>query len=355
MDVSGPRAASGAQCVLHTGRRPGTLICIKAPSSEAHAFRYHRVMTTRKARPALHLTLRQLQIFAAVARAGSTTAAAREIALSQSATSAALNELEALLGGKLFNRVGRRLVLNEHGRSMLPQARGLLESARAIESQFGKAGRSTAPQLRIAASTTIGNSVLPKVIAAYRRKEGAAQIAVEIGNTRQVVKAVASFEVDLGFIEGPTTEPQVKVIPWMSDELVIACSPRHPLAARRGKRRRASLQELGEATWLLREPGSGTREVVERVLQPQLHRLRTETDLGSAEAIMEAAAEGLGITCLSRYTVADMVALGRLVVLETTLPALRRTFYLTHHEHRYMSPTLERFIAHCQAAIPKRK
>lgn len=311
-------------------------------------------MTTRKSTPALRLTLRQLQIFAAVARAGSTTAAAKEIALSQSATSAALNELEALLGGKLFSRVGRRLVLNEHGRSMLPQARGLLESARAIESQFGKAGRSSASQLRIAASTTIGNSVLPKVIAAYRRKEDAAQIAVEIGNTRQVAKAVANFEVDLGFIEGPTTEPQVKVLPWMADELVIACSPRHALA-RRAKRRKVSLQELREATWLLREPGSGTREVVERVLQPQLHRLRTETDLGSAEAIMEAAAEGLGITCLSSYTVADMVKLKRLEVLDTALPALRRTFYLIHHEHRYMSPTLERFIAHCKAAIPKRK
>jgi DNA-binding transcriptional LysR family regulator len=91
------------------------------------------------------------------------------------------------------------------------------------------------------------------------------------------------------------------------------------------------------------------------VLQPQLHRLKTETDLGSAEAIMEAAAEGLGITCLSSYTVADMVKLKRLEVLDTALPALRRTFYLIHHEHRYMSPTLERFIAHCRAAMPKRK
>jgi DNA-binding transcriptional LysR family regulator len=329
------------------------LICVKALSCGHDAIRYHLPMTTRKTTPALRLTLRQLQIFAAVARAGSTTAAAREIALSQSATSAALNELEALLGGKLFNRVGRRLVLNEHGRSMLPQARWLLESARAIEREFGRAGRSSAPQLRIAASTTIGNSVLPKVIAAYRRNEDAAQIAVEIANTRQVAKAVANFEVDLGFIEGPTTEPEVKVLPWMRDELVIACSPRHPLAARRGKRRKVSLRELREATWLLREPGSGTREVVERVLQPQLHRLKTETDLGSAEAIMEAAAEGLGITCLSSYTVADMVKLRRLQVLDTALPALRRTFYLIHHEHRYMSPTLERFIAHCMAAIPK--
>jgi DNA-binding transcriptional LysR family regulator len=303
----------------------------------------------------MRLTLRQLQIFVAVARAGSTTAAARDIALSQSATSAALNELESLLGGELFNRVGRRLVMNEQGRSMLPQARWILEAAQDLERQFGKAGRSSAPQLRIAASTTIGNYVLPKMIAAYRRKEDEAQFAVEIANTGQVAKAVADFEVDLGFIEGPTTQPQVTVLPWMTDELVIACSPRHPLArARRAAGRKVSLAQLRQATWLLREPGSGTREVVERVLQPHLHRLRTGTDLGSAQAIMEAAAEGLGITCLSRHAVGDMVRLGRLVVLRTTLPSLRRTFYVIHHERRYLSPTLERFIAHCMAVGRKR-
>ncbi len=315
---------------------------------------------TTPGRPgAQRLTLRQLQTFVAVARAGSTMAAAQEIALSQSATSASLNELEDLLGGKLFNRVGRRLVLNEHGRSMLPQARWLLDGARAIESQFGRAGRSSAPRLRIAASTTIGNWVLPKAIAAYRRKESAARIAVEIGNTRQVAKAVGHFEVDLGFVEGPITELQVKVLPWMSDELVGVCSPRYPLArlhaARSGVRRTISLQELSDATWLLREAGSGTREMVDRVLQPHLHLLKTQTDLGGAEAIMQAASEGLGITCLSRYAVNDMVKLGKLVVLRTALPALRRTFYLVHHERRYMSPTLERFIAHCMAVNRKRK
>ncbi len=303
--------------------------------------------------PAMRLTLRQLQIFVAVARAGSTMAAAQEISLSQSATSASLNELEDLLGGRLFSRVGRRLVLNEHGRSMLPQARLLLDEARTIESRFGKAGRSSSPQLRIAASTTIGNWLLPGVIAAYRRKEDAARIAVDIGNTSQVARAVAQFEVDLGFLEGPTQEPHIEVLPWMTDELVIACSPRHPLA--RAVRRRIPLEELAQATWLLREAGSGTREVVERELQPHLHRLKTETELGSAEAIMQAAAEGLGLTCLSRCTVSDMVKLKRLVLLRTALPPLRRTFYLVHHERRYMSPTLERFIAHCMAFNRKRK
>lgn len=301
--------------------------------------------------PAMRLTLRQLQAFVAVAGSGSTMAAARDIALSQSAVSASLNELEDLLGGKLFDRIGRRLVLNEHGRSMLPQARILLEGARAIEGGLGASGQSAAPRLRIAASTTIGNWLLPAVIASYLRKEGAARIAVEIANTWQVARAVAQFEVDIGFIEGPTQEANIKVVPWREDELVVVCSPRHPLATRRGK---ASLADLAAATWLLREAGSGTREVVERALQPHLHTVKSEIELGATEAIVQAAAEGLGLACLSRWTVNDMVRLKRLTVLRTALPRLTRTFYLVHHERRYLSPTLERFIAHCLATQRKR-
>ena len=298
----------------------------------------------------MRLTLRQLEIFVAVARAGSTIAAAERIALSQSATSAALNELESLLGTQLFNRVGGRLILNEHGRSMLARARLALDAAQGIERDFGGEDGAPAPQLAIAASTTTGNYVLPKLIAAYRRREDA-RFALEIGNTQRVARAVVTFEADLGFIEGPTTEQELELVPWMKDELVVVCSPRHPLAR---ARRKLSFADLGEATWLLREPGSGTREVVEAALLPRLHRLQTAVDLGSAEAIKQAAAEGLGITCLSRFTVADQVKLGRLVVLRTALPKLQRTFYLVRHERRFVTPTLQRFLDFC-LAYPRRK
>jgi DNA-binding transcriptional LysR family regulator len=115
------------------------------------------------------------------------------------------------------------------------------------------------------------------------------------------------------------------------------------------------LADLREATWLLRERGSGTREVVERMLQPHLHELKTDIDLGSAQAIMTAAAEGVGITCLSLHAVRDMVKLKKLVLLRTALPRMRRTFYIIHHEHRFISPTLERFMAHCRAAYRQRR
>lgn len=302
----------------------------------------------------MRLTLRQLRIFAAVATTGSTTAAAASIALSQSATSAALNELESLLGGKLFNRVGGRLVLNEHGRSMLPPALWVLDAVQDIENQFGSEGQPAAPRIRIAASTTTGNYLLPKVIASYSRGAPGALFALDIGNTRQVVRAVAAFEVDLGFVEGPVIEPHIKVLPWTQDELVVVASPRHPLAkSKRGGR--VGLEALREAVWLLREPGSGTREVVEGALLPHLHRLRTGAEFGSAEAIKHAVAEGMGITCLSRHAVADLVETGRLVILPTRIPRIERTLYLIHHERRYLSPTLERFIDTCLAGYRPRR
>lgn len=305
----------------------------------------------RKPESPLHLTLRQLQIFVAVAEAGSTLAAGARIGLSQPATSAALNELEALLGGRLFNRAGRRLVLNEHGRSMLPQARALLDAATGLEQQFGPEGRAVAPRLKLAASITIGNYVLPKVLAAWHREEPGARSTVEIANTPHVARAVASFEVDVGFIEGPTTEAHVEVEPWTRDELLVLAAPGHPLALA-SARRRLGIAALREATWVLREPGSGTREVVERALLPKLHRLRTDTDLASAEAIKHAVAEGMGITVLSRHAVADFLALGRLVVLDTALPPLARTFYMIHPAGRRRSPTLGRFLAVCRATYP---
>ena len=301
---------------------------------------------------ALRLTLRQLQIFVAVARAGSTTAAAAEISLSQSATSAALNELESLLGGKLFNRIGRRLVLNENGRSMLPQARWVLDAAQGIEAQFGRGGKLAAPQIRIAASTTTGNYLLPRVIAAWQRHETAARFTLDIGNTREVIRSVIALDADLGFIEGPTTEPQLHVVPWTRDELVVVASPRHPLA--RG-RRKVSLESLRQARWLLREPGSGTREVVEAALLPHLRRIESSGEVASAEALKEAVAEGAGLACLSRHAVADLVKLRRLVILSSALPRLERDLFLIHHERRYLTPSLQGFIDFALATYRRRR
>ena len=300
----------------------------------------------------MRLTLRQLLIFAAVADSGSTTAAGLKVALSQSATSSALNELEGLLKNRLFDRIGKRLLLNDTGRALLPQARALLDGAAAIERDFGigagaSAATSAPSRLRIGASTTIGNYLLPSLVAGYRGAWPGVHVDATIANTRDISVLVSRFEVDAGLIEGPSHEPDLRTEPWIDDELVIVCSPAHPLLES-DPNRRLSLKTLGQASWLLREPGSGTREAVENALLPHVQQLREEMHFGNTEAIKQAAAAGLGLTCLSRSAVQDLLVLGRLRVVETELPRLSRRFYLIHHARKQFSSTLERFLAYCR-------
>jgi DNA-binding transcriptional LysR family regulator len=294
----------------------------------------------------MRLTLRQLQIFIAVADTGSTTAAGQHVALSQSAISAALNELESLLGARLFDRIGKRLVLNDTGRALLPQARALLDGAQGMEKRFrvGAPEQGLATHLRIGASTTIGNYLLPALVASHLQAAPATDIDVIIRNTTDVAAAVARMEVDLGLIEGPCHERELLVRPWRQDELVIVCAPSHPLV-REDRTARVGIKAMRLQRWLVREPGSGTREAVEHAVLPHLHQWGKPMQLGSTEAIKQAAAAGLGLTCLSLCAVQDLLTLQRLVVVNTTLPRLARYLYLIHHRQKQFSASLDRFVA----------
>jgi DNA-binding transcriptional LysR family regulator len=300
----------------------------------------------------MHITLRQLEIFRAIALTGSTTAAAQSVPLSQSATSTALGEFERSLGARLFDRVGKRLLLNDNGRALLPLALGVLDGAQHIERAFAAGGVNLAADLRLHASTTVGNYLLPRLLSGFRQLLPAARFDVRIGNTLDVVTAVREFSADLGLIEGPCHAPDVVVTPWFEDELVIVAAPDHPLAksaGTRAKRRKLTAAELAHAPWLLREPGSGTREAVELALLPHLENIQPAMTLGSSEAIKNAAAEGLGISCLSRSAVEDLVSTGRLCVLETRLPPLTRRLALIHHRAKVLSETIRRFLQYCES------
>jgi DNA-binding transcriptional LysR family regulator len=297
----------------------------------------------------MHVTLRQLQIFRAIALSGSTTAAAQSVPLSQSAASAALNELERILNARLFDRVGKRLLLNDEGRALLPTALAVLDGARNLETAFLSAKHAALVNLHLFASTTIGNYILPRLLARFRDLMPGAQVQLQIGNTRDVVTAVRDFAADLGLIEGPCHASDIVVVPWLEDELVIVASPMHPLA-KAAKRGRLTTRQLSQACWLLREPGSGTREAVEQALLPHLVNIQSTMTLGSSEAIKNSVAEGLGVSCLSRYVVQDLAAANRLSVLRTHLPRLTRRLTIIHHQRKLLSDSLRGFVAHCQTA-----
>jgi DNA-binding transcriptional LysR family regulator len=287
------------------------------------------------------LTLAQLEVFAAIARGGSVRAAANRVARSQSAASSALAELEAALGARLFDRAGRKLMLNENGRALLPRAAGIVEQALDAQALFGEDAH--AAPLRLAASYTIGEYLLPDLIVQWKRLNPAGRVRLAIANTRDVLAAVAAFEVDVGFIEGQHTHPDLLVRRWRSDELAVFAAPAHPLAARR----RVTPAKLAQASWVLREPGSGTREASDRWLIPHLPQVDVELELGSNEAVKRAVASGLGLGCLSRHAVAHAVASGWLVELKTALPAMRRTLAVVAHRSKQLGSASRAFLDHC--------
>jgi len=288
----------------------------------------------------LRLSLRQLEVFAAIARAGSARAAAERVARSQSAASAALAELEAVLGVQLFDRIGRRLMLNENGRALLPVANALLDHAMETESLFS--AEHAAP-LRLAASLTIGEYLLPGLLASWKQAHPGSRVRMSIGNTSDVIASVVGHDADVGFIEGAQTHADLQVQPWMHDELVIVASPRHALAGRL-----ASARQLGAATWILREVGSGTRQASDHWLLDHLGSLNVEFELESTESIKQLVMAGAGLACLSRHTVVAVLAQGSLAEIRTRLPVARRRLAIITGRSKRLGRAAQDFIRHCQ-------
>ncbi|MBU1440920.1 MAG: LysR family transcriptional regulator [Gammaproteobacteria bacterium] len=293
----------------------------------------------------LRLNLRQLEVFVATARGGSTRAAADRVSRSQSAASSALADLEESLGAQIFDRRGRRLVLNENGRALLPRAQSLLDQAAELQALFN--GEHAAP-LRVAASFTIGEYLLPERVAQWTNMHPQSQVHLHIANTRDVIEAVAGFDVDVGFIEGPQTHPDLVVRAWRDDELVIVAAPGHALAGRTVTHR-----QLAAATWVLREHGSGTRQVTDAWLVQNLEQVHVGFELGSTEAIKRVVAAGSGLGCLSRHAVAQTLDDGHLVELRTRLPAAVRSLATVMHRDKRQGRATADFLRHCGAKVPR--
>ncbi|MFD1802405.1 DNA-binding transcriptional regulator YeiE [Mixta tenebrionis] len=287
----------------------------------------------------MHITLRQIAVFTEVLKSGSTTQASQLLSLSQSAVSAALADLEGQLGVQLFDRVGKRLVLNEHGRLLYPRAVALLEQAADIEQLF----REDRGAIRLYASSTIGNYLLPGMIAAWRRDYPQLPLELSVGNSKDVIDAVADFRVDLGLIEGPCHVSDIISYPWLEDELVVFTAPDAPLL-----RQPVTLESLAAAPWILREQGSGTREIVDYLLLSHLPQFQLALELGNSEAIKHAVRHGMGVSCLSRRVVAEQLESGSLAEVAIPLPKLSRTLYRIHHRQKHLSNALMRFLSYCR-------
>jgi DNA-binding transcriptional LysR family regulator len=294
----------------------------------------------------MRITLKQLEVFIAVAQAGNVTRAAESLSITQSATSMALADFESQLGRKLFDRIGKRLQLNDSGRLLLPKALDAVARVADIEHMAANDAAMIGP-LRIGASLTIGNYMMPGLIGSFMKHHAGAQLTLDVANTKHVIAALEQFHIDLGFIEGFCHEPNIEVLPWCSDELVIFAAPTHPLA----QKRKLDEEDLATAGWILREPGSGTREVFDNAVLGKIHRINLLLEFGHTEAIKQAVASGIGIGCASRRTLEEAFRTGSVVPLQTPFLNLKRDLYVLIHRQKFRTQGLARFLEHCQSAV----
>ncbi len=287
-------------------------------------------------------TLRQLEIFVAVARHESVSRAADELALSQSATSTALGELERQFDTQLFDRIGKALRLNEQGQVVLPHAVQLIEHAREIESLLTR--QTDFGPLQIGATLTVGNYLATLIAADFLRRHPSAQVKLTVHNSATIVHQLSHYELDLGLIEGSCRHPDLIVEPWVEDELVVFCAPEHPLA----KAGRADMEALARQDWILRESGSGTRETFDQALRHFTGELKVRLELEHTEAIKRTVESGLGIGCISRLALREAFRRGSLVAVETPELDLRRQFQFVTHKRKYVTAGMREFIALCR-------
>ncbi len=292
----------------------------------------------------MKFSLRQIEVLVAIGRESSVSRAAEALSMTQSATSMALAELEKQFGTRLFDRQGKRLQLNTEGRELLPRAMELLDRAQELESLLE--GKTGAGSLRIGATLTIGNYLATLLIGNYMQQSPGSRVELSVQNTSTIVEQVANFKLDLGLIEGDSHHPDLHITPWVDDELVIFAAPDHPLA----HRKKLKLSDLTNESWILRERGSGTRQVFEAALRHQLTNLKVLLELEHTEAIKRAVESGLGIGCISRLALKDAFKRGSLVPLEIAGLDLKRQFNFVLHKQKFMTTGIHKFLELCRDA-----
>jgi DNA-binding transcriptional LysR family regulator len=291
----------------------------------------------------MRYSLRQLEVFLAVARVGSVSGAGEALAMSQSAVSSALGDLERQFGLQLFDRIGKRLRLSELGQSVRAQAEGVLDRASELEAAFE--GRAAIGLLRIGATLTIGNHLVAPLMARFMRENSGAELTLAVANTEEIARRVANFDIDVGLVEGEIQHPDLEVTPWRDDELVVFCPPGHRYA----KKRALTDADLRAARWIVREHGSGTRQTFDRAMHG-LGQLDIVLALEHTEAIRGAVAAGLGLGCVSRIALQESFDHGTLAPCRVPHRDFRREFYLLLNRHKYRGRGLALWLALCRGA-----
>ncbi|RVT48684.1 LysR family transcriptional regulator [Rheinheimera sediminis] len=265
----------------------------------------------------------------AICRQHSLTKAADRLALSQSAASQALKELEQRLGQPLFLRQGRQLIPTQHTLDLLPKLQIFLDLQQELVNSNPEKG-----ELRLVASETIGCYLLPALLAQFTALNPQINFKLRLCNSSEVIQLMHQQQAQLGFVEGPVLSTEFNIRQWRQDLTVLFGKPE--------LHQHLSVEQLLAQRWIVREQGSGTRAVLEHELARLHWSPENVLELERPEAIKQAVKQGLGIGCLPLLAVQDEVNAGQLMLLKSPLQ-LQRHFRLVQHKN-YQAPLLQKFL-----------
>jgi len=293
----------------------------------------------------MSITLRQLEIFIAVAETAQVTKASKKLFVTQSAVSMALAELENQLGGSLFDRHGRSLILNARGRYLLPLGKDIIAQVGNIETIMSERNDKLEGHIDIAASSSLGNYILPYLIGAFKKAHPKVYINMLVDNTPHVEEMVLDGRVDIGFVEGTLYEADgLHVRPWFRDELVVLTAPSDPLANNESFNLD---RDLLSSRWIMREKGSGTAAIFKEKLQGHFDRVNVVMEMGHPESVKRAVESGVGIACLSALTICREVENGWLKSLKIEDVDMTRQLQIISRKDTQVEDALAEFLVFC--------
>jgi len=286
------------------------------------------------------VTLRQLRTFKTVADLKSFSLAAQRLKLSQPSISYQVKELEEALGVPLLDRLGKRVQLTEAGTVLYGYARRMLDvldEAKVAVEEIRGIKRGT---LRVGASTTVGIYLLPAALGAFKKLHPGLVISLEIGTRERVQEQVLRSELDLAVVGPALKDPELAIIPFLSDELVVVAPAGHALAASEN----LDLKDVAAQPFVMREAASGSRWSLEKAARKAGAKLQVAMELGSNGAIKHAVESGLGLAVISRYACALEFASGRLVELDVRGFPIRRDWHIVYLRKRKLPASVNAFI-----------
>ena len=290
----------------------------------------------------------KLKVFCTVAETKSFSKASEIIHLTQPAVSLLVQAIEEIYETKLFDRASNTVTLTPAGEMLYKYAKEILNLYAAAEKNMGEITGFVKGSISLGASSTIGNYLLPGVIADFRKTHPKIKVHLLVGNTKRIVELLNSGNIDIGLVEGDVARQKMVVEKLIADELVLIVSPLHPWA----KKKSISVVEIAKEPFIFREEGSGTRQVIEKYLgkykiTPQ--DMMTSLVLGSTEAIKESVEGTMGIAIVSRWAIRKEMRYGTLKPLSFKEEKMLREFSMIFQKNAISSHAVDEFLSYLKS------